>query len=588
VQAQLNSSNSCIVNVNKAAAQRSITSRFIRSKIMRRYTIKQLTSGRIRAQFVFCAVLALCNSVVLQSARAAVTWDSQGVNPDTSNPTGSATQWWFDPANWSDETPASMAAAAPYYLPPNNSSGAVTDTQINVGTATLPGGEGVVYDPSNDPNFANIGANPGNYPFPAGFGPQVIQNISLGRAQLVAGPGATNVPAPQAPNVLTVKGNLDFTLEVILGRSSTEAGKPGDGRINQLSGTVKVNSANLDIASTDTSTNSGQVTTYGNGVYDYRGGTLEVQLSNQNGGIRLSPSGSVGAAGIGRFIDRNPGTAGYIRTYDFNVAAGAGVAARLANGTTLGVGIAEFHSAGASGTRPIQVGRNLIINNGLVSTGTGAGGIRSSRLQLVLDSAPTVDGNGVPQNLGLFDTDFDQTDIDPVSQAPIIGNDTTGTGDLGDFFSNIDASAVYGQNSIVSATFNGSTYNWKISYTGNITWADPNASTVASITGTGGADVVLIGDSSVIVPQGTPGDFNNDGKVDAADYPIWRKNSANGSLPHDNGLTTQADRYTLWRANFGKPPGAGSGLGASSVPEPSSIALLMLGVVAAALARRQR
>src|SRR5262245_28301599 len=114
---------------------------------MRTYSIQQLVSGRIRGQFVFYTVLALFGSIMLHSAGAAVTWDSQVVNPDTSNPNGDATQWWFDPANWSDETPASMAAAPPYYLPPNNTSGADTDTQINVGTASLPGGEGVVLDP---------------------------------------------------------------------------------------------------------------------------------------------------------------------------------------------------------------------------------------------------------------------------------------------------------------------------------------------------------------------------------------------------------------------------------------------------------
>lgn len=554
---------------------------------MRRYSIRQWISGGVRGQFVSYAVLVLLSCAIPHAAHAAVTWDSQLSNPDTGNPSGAGTQWWFDPANWSDETPASIGTGPPFYLPPNNASGAETDTQINVGTASLPGGEGVVYDPSNDPNFPNIAANPANYPFPAGgFGPQVIRELYIGRAQNVTGPGATTVPAPQAPNVLTIKGNLELTLTMVVGRSSAEAGKPGDGRVNQLSGTVKVNTAQLDIAGTDTSATA--LTTYGNGVYDYRGGTLEVQLTNQNGGIRLSPSsGTVGAGGVGRFIQRNPGTPGYVRTYDFNVASGAGSATLPANGTTLGVGIVEFHSAGINGTRPIQVGRNLVINNGAVASPAGA--VRSSRLQLVLDSAPAVDGSGVPQNLGLFDTDFDQTDIDPVLQAPIIGNDTTGAGDLGDFFSNADASSVYAQNSIVSATFNGSTYNWKISYTGNITWADPNASTTTSIAGTGGADVVLIGDSSIIVPVGIPGDFNNDGKVDAGDYANWKKNAVpNSTLPNDNGVGNQAARFSLWRANFGKPPGAGSGLGSAAVPEPQSLLLALFGLIGANLARRKR
>jgi fibronectin-binding autotransporter adhesin len=91
------------------------------------------------------------------------------------------------------------------------------------------------------------------------------------------------------------------------------------------------------------------------------------------------------------------------------------------------------------------------------------------------------------------------------------------------------------------------------------------------------------------VVAGLPGDFNSDGKVDAGDYATWRKNEvANASLPNDGGATTQADRFTLWRANFGNPPGAGSGggLGSSSVPEPSAIALLAIGLLAIGCRRR--
>src|SRR5262249_49700578 len=122
-------------------------------------------------------------------------------------------------------------------------------------------------------------------------------------------------------------------------------------------------------------------------------------------------------------------------------------------------------------------------------------------------------------------------------------------------------------------------------YTGNISWSDDNNSVVSSVTGTGGVDVVLIGFSTESV--GLSGDFNNDGKVDAADYATWRKNSSNGSLPNDNGLTTQADRYNLWKANFGKPPGAGSSLSASSVPEPATFILLAYAVFGASICRRR-
>ena len=78
---------------------------------------------------------------------------------------------------------------------------------------------------------------------------------------------------------------------------------------------------------------------------------------------------------------------------------------------------------------------------------------------------------------------------------------------------------------------------------------------------------------------GVPGDFNNNGVVDAGDYVTWRKNSGNAALPNDNGAGNQAARYTLWRSNFGKPPGSGAGFeGASAVPEPASALLALVGV----------
>jgi hypothetical protein len=87
-------------------------------------------------------------------------------------------------------------------------------------------------------------------------------------------------------------------------------------------------------------------------------------------------------------------------------------------------------------------------------------------------------------------------------------------------------------------------------------------------------------------PAGLLGDFNEDGKVDAADYIIWRKNeTANNPLPNDDGLTTQAARFSLWKANFGEMTMPGSGAGA--VPEPASMALLVLGGLLTIGARRR-
>ena len=69
----------------------------------------------------------------------------------------------------------------------------------------------------------------------------------------------------------------------------------------------------------------------------------------------------------------------------------------------------------------------------------------------------------------------------------------------------------------------------------------------------------------------TPGDLNGDNKVDAGDYVYWRK----------IGGTSQA--YQIWRTKFGNSsPGLGSEMSptGSSVPEPSSVLLLLLGLAA--------
>jgi hypothetical protein len=87
-------------------------------------------------------------------------------------------------------------------------------------------------------------------------------------------------------------------------------------------------------------------------------------------------------------------------------------------------------------------------------------------------------------------------------------------------------------------------------------------------------------------PTGLLGDYNNDGKVDAADYVKWRKNTTNSALPNDNGLTTQPARFNLWRANFGDMLGSGAG-GSPAVPEPRScIFLLVAALHLAVLGRR--
>jgi hypothetical protein len=79
------------------------------------------------------------------------------------------------------------------------------------------------------------------------------------------------------------------------------------------------------------------------------------------------------------------------------------------------------------------------------------------------------------------------------------------------------------------------------------------------------------------------GDFNHDGKVDMADYVVWRDTQGSTSnLAADanlNGVVDTLD-YQLWRGNFGAVAAGGAGAGAfAAVPEPMAGVLLSVGVL---------
>lgn len=132
-----------------------------------------------------------------------------------------------------------------------------------------------------------------------------------------------------------------------------------------------------------------------------------------------------------------------------------------------------------------------------------------------------------------------------------------------------------------------------IDYSGSLSGA---FSTLTLTNQPAGFTYALINDTSntsidlQVSATGLPGDFNSDGTVDAGDYLLWRKNNnTSNPLPNDNGLGVPitAAHYNLWRANFGRPPGSGSGLSASAVPEPASCLLWLAGLsVVGGLRRR--
>jgi hypothetical protein len=62
-----------------------------------------------------------------------------------------------------------------------------------------------------------------------------------------------------------------------------------------------------------------------------------------------------------------------------------------------------------------------------------------------------------------------------------------------------------------------------------------------------------------------PGDFNHDDVVDAADYTVWR--NTNGT----------PEAYQLWKSHFGQSSGgAASAESSNPVPEPTTVAILVI------------
>jgi hypothetical protein len=112
----------------------------------------------------------------------------------------------------------------------------------------------------------------------------------------------------------------------------------------------------------------------------------------------------------------------------------------------------------------------------------------------------------------------------------------------------------------------------------------PGGNTLARTSGTsaGGINAFLL----VPPSAGITGDYNGNGVVDAADYVVWRNAGPTATLPNDSSPgTVDVTDYNNWRANFGKPPGSGSG---SAVPEPTALLLAGLGLLFASARRQKR
>jgi hypothetical protein len=116
------------------------------------------------------------------------------------------------------------------------------------------------------------------------------------------------------------------------------------------------------------------------------------------------------------------------------------------------------------------------------------------------------------------------------------------------------------------------------------TFANLTAGSRIQIEGSSATLLVTVAGSNVTLSNfltGLPGDYNNDGVVDTADYIVWRKSLTTGTrLDNETAsisITDQAD-LDAWRANFGATMSA-TGLEMSAVPEPSAMLLLIFALI---------
>ena len=79
--------------------------------------------------------------------------------------------------------------------------------------------------------------------------------------------------------------------------------------------------------------------------------------------------------------------------------------------------------------------------------------------------------------------------------------------------------------------------------------------------------------ASRVAPEPTPGDFDQNGNVDTADYVVWRKGL---------GTTHTLAELEVWRANFGRT----ASTGISAAPEPTTCILVLIAALLFPVRRR--
>ncbi len=242
-----------------------------------------------------------------------------------------------------------------------------------------------------------------------------------------------------------------------------------------------------------------------------------------------------------------------------------------AGGTVIDGGsiLANNASGSATGSGPVTVNGSGTLPGILGGTGSVAGAVT------VNSGGRIAPGTTVGATVGTLSAKAGVTMADGSHLAIDING---ATADLLAVTGNLNLSALNNFLDVTATSPTGS--SWLIAtYTGTLSGTFENVTAGYTVNTATTGSIFL---NAVVA--GTPGDYNNNGTVDAADYVLWRNG---GTLSNDPNPGNPTAQYDLWKANFGKPPGSGSGSGLGAVPEPATLIMLLAGLALFATGWRQ-
>ena len=417
---------------------------------------------------------------------------------------------------------------------------------------------------------------------------------------------ATASPPPAQQGPITSVGTVTIATGKTFTVGSDNASTSYDGRVTGAGAFTKVGSGVLTLNSVTPTSNVSSEWSNTGGI-NIQGGSIKFGAATAGfsnaAAVHISPGANLdmnsiadgfgGLVGGGSVINHNATTGVALTlagaaTYSFHgTIDGAGSVIHSGNGTQTFSG-ANTYSGGTT------VSDGILMVNNLAGSGTGSGAVAVT--------GGTLGGNGTIDGL------ITVSGTGHVSPGTSIGTLTAAGGLTLDAGSILDFElGAPGISDLITAggitTINGGsvvlTDDGGLA-AGNYTLIDYAGTLVGSVlnlgtpTGPAGFSFNLSDTGSSIdltvssVSAALIGDYNNDGTVNAADYAVWRDNNGGTAvLPNDDtpGAVDVSD-YNTWRANFGET--AGSGAGSGAVPEPSTIALALLSVVAMLGAARKR